>query len=134
MELLENALLSINGAELFSVFGEAIYEDLLDQAETLGYPMSKAQRPYAFDLLNSLMAVVPTTEKTREMGQSFETRVSKLARSAALLKYSGGVQSKRKTASQRSSATCLALRMVAQREILGGGARAILCRGRLPAD
>ena len=42
MELLENALLSINGAELFSVFGEAIYEDLLDQAETLGYPMSKA--------------------------------------------------------------------------------------------
>jgi hypothetical protein len=46
MELLENALLSINGAELFSVFGEAIYEDLLDQAETLGYPMSKAQRQY----------------------------------------------------------------------------------------
>jgi hypothetical protein len=98
------------------------------------YAMAKAQRPYAFDLLNSPMAVVPTTEKTREMDQSFETRVSKLARSAALLKYSGGVQSKRKTASQRPSATCPALRMVAQREILGGGVRAILCRGRLPAD
>jgi hypothetical protein len=36
------------------------------------YPIAKAQRPYAFDLLNSLMAVVPTTEKTREMDQSFE--------------------------------------------------------------
>jgi hypothetical protein len=53
---------------------------------------------------------------------------------AALLKYSGGVQSKRKTASLRPSATCPALRMVAQRQILGGGVRAILCRGRLPAD
>jgi predicted acylesterase/phospholipase RssA len=77
MELLEDALLSINTAVPYSEVGERNYEELLQSAEAMSYPMSKPQREYAINILNTLMELVPEISKMRERGQSFGTRSPK---------------------------------------------------------
>jgi len=77
MELLEEALLSMEGAVGYSGFGEPTYDALLQQASELSYPMSNSQRLYAIDLLRALMQLVPEIRQKRDMGQSFETKVPK---------------------------------------------------------
>jgi predicted acylesterase/phospholipase RssA len=77
MELLEDALLSINLAVPYSQSGEPNYEELLERAETMSYPMSRPQRQYAVDMLRALIGLAPKITEGRERGQSFETRAPK---------------------------------------------------------
>lgn len=77
MELLEDALLSIDEAAGYSGFGEPTYRALLAQAANLSYHMPNAQQQYAINFLDALTQLVPEIRQKRGMGQSFETRVPK---------------------------------------------------------
>jgi predicted acylesterase/phospholipase RssA len=77
MELLEDALLSMNEALRYSGFGEPTYEALLQGPQDPSYPMSDPQRDYGIYLLGGLMQLVPEIRLKRRMGQSFETKVPK---------------------------------------------------------
>ena len=77
MQLLEDALLSVDGALGYSGYGEPTYLDLLHEAATLSYHMSQPQQQYAIELLTALMQLVPTIQNRRNMGESFESRAPK---------------------------------------------------------
>ena len=77
MELLEDALLSIDAAVPFSMAGEPNYLQLLARANTMGYSMSNPQRIYATNFLNALLALVPMISAARSRGESFQTKAPK---------------------------------------------------------
>jgi predicted acylesterase/phospholipase RssA len=77
MELLEDNLLSMEGAIPFSAVGEPNYLELLRKTENTSYNMTQPQRRYAEELLDQLMGLVARIAQAREMGHSFETRVPK---------------------------------------------------------
>lgn len=78
MQLLEEALLSMSEAIPFSDSSGLNYDELLAQAQDLGYAMRSAQqRQYARDLLSQLMALVPEIVRMRDEGHSFDTNAPK---------------------------------------------------------
>jgi predicted acylesterase/phospholipase RssA len=77
MELLEEALVSMEDAVGYSGFGEATYAYLLQESEKLSYSMTGAQRKYAEGLLGRLMEVMPIIKQARTAKESFETKAPK---------------------------------------------------------
>jgi predicted acylesterase/phospholipase RssA len=75
MELLEDALLSMEQAIPYSRPGQLTYDQLLRAVPKPSYRMSGPQQRYAIVLLRRLMGLVPHIQKKRRMNQSFATGV-----------------------------------------------------------
>jgi predicted acylesterase/phospholipase RssA len=77
MELMEEVVLSMQGAVEYSGFGEPTYKDLLRESGELKYPMTHAQREHAMEMLDRLIEMAPLVKRARDAGESFQTRVPK---------------------------------------------------------